>query len=359
MTDHPLLSLLRIRLPIIQAPMAGVSSPEMAAAASECGALGSIGVGATDAESARAMIAAVRERTAHPFNVNLFCHQPAIADAAVEQAWIERFRPLFASYDAAPPTRLSEIYQSFVTDDAMLQMLLTERPAVVSFHFGLPPAAAIAALRDAGIVLIATATSRAEAEIIAAAGIDALVAQGWEAGGHRGVFDPDARDDRLETMALVRELVGLVDLPVIAAGGIMDGAGIAAALKNGAAAAQLGTAFLASDESLADDGYRACLSSEAACRTAMVRAVSGRPARILANRFAALDADIAPADVPAYPVAYDLGKALHAAAKAHGEYGYGAQWAGQGAPLVREMPTADIVAALAAELSIAMEHDHG
>ena len=359
MTIRHLPRLPGVELPIIQAPMAGVSSPAMAAAVSEAGALGSIGVGATDADGARAMIAAVRERTARPFNVNLFCHRPAVANDSVEDAWIDRFGDLFAEYGAAPPDHLSEIYQSFVTDDAMLRMLVAERPAVASFHFGLPPADAIAALRNAGIALLASATSLDEARVIAAAGIDAVVAQGWEAGGHRGVFDPDAPDELLGTAALVRQLVGAVDLPVIAAGGIMDGAGIAAMLRLGAAAAQLGTAFLASDESLADAGYRAALASDAAHRTAMVRAVSGRPARILANRFAALDAGIAPAAIPAYPIAYDLGKALNAAAKARGEYGYGAQWAGQGAPLARAMPAAEIVATLAAELAVASEQDHG
>lgn len=359
MNTRHLTRLLGIELPIIQAPMAGVSSPAMAAAVSEAGALGSIGVGATDAGGAQAMIAAVRERTARSFNVNLFCHRPAVAKDSVERAWIDRFRALFAQYGAPPPDHLSEIYQSFVTDDAMMRMLIAERPAVVSFHFGLPPADAIGALRDAGIVLLASATNLVEAQVIAAAGVDAVVAQGWEAGGHRGVFDPDAPDDRLGTAALVRRLAGSIDRPVIAAGGIMDGAGIAAALRLGAAAAQLGTAFLASDESLADAGYRAALASDAAHRTAMVRAVSGRPARILANNFAALDADIARAAIPDYPIAYDLGKALNAAAKARGEYGYGAQWAGQGAPLARAMPAADIVAVLAAELAAAMDRDHG
>lgn len=357
MKTRHLTGLLDIELPIIQAPMAGVSSPAMAAAVSNAGGLGSIGVGATDAEGARAMIAAVREGTAKPFNVNLFCHRPAIPDVSRERAWIERLRPLFAEQAAEPPERLTEIYQSFVTDEAMLQMLLDERPAVVSFHFGLPPAAAIRALRDAEIVMLASATNAVEAQIVADAGIDAIVAQGWEAGGHRGAFDPDAADDRLPMAELVIQIVGAVDVPVVAAGGIMDGAGIAAALQIGAAAAQLGTAFLASDESLADAGYRAALAGDAAHNTAMVRAVSGRPARILANRFAAFDADIDAAGIPDYPIAYDLGKALNTAARAHGEYGFGAQWAGQGAPYARNMPAADIVAALAAELSIAMEQD--
>ncbi|PSJ38572.1 NAD(P)H-dependent flavin oxidoreductase [Allosphingosinicella deserti] len=339
-----------IRLPIIQAPMAGVSSPAMAAAVGRAGALGSLGVGATDAPGARAMIAEAREKAAGPLNVNLFCHRPAVSDAAVEAAWIACWRPQFDAFGAAPPAALTEIYRSFVEDHAMLAMLLDARPSVVSFHFGLPGEAAIRALRAAGIVLIATATSVVEARSLEQAGIDAIVAQGWEAGGHRGSFDPDAPDDRIGTMALTRLLVRETSVPVIAAGGIMDGAGIAAALQLGAAAAQLGTAFIACDESLADAAYREALAGDAAHHTVMTRAISGRPARCLANRFTRLGADAAAQAIPAYPIAYDLGKALNAAAKARSEFGFGAQWAGQGAPLARAMPAGALVATLAAEL---------
>ncbi|GEO00830.1 2-nitropropane dioxygenase [Novosphingobium sediminis] len=354
MHRNRLLSLLGIDLPLIQAPMAGVSSPEMAAAVSAAGALGSIAVGAGDAETARGMIRAVRARTAAPFNVNLFCHAPAAADPAKQAAWIERFASLFAAHGAKPPAELHEIYRSFTVDDAMLAMLLEERPAIVSFHFGLPSDAAIAALKAAGIVLLACATNLAEAGAIAAAGIDAVVAQGWEAGGHRGLFDPDAQDERLGTVALVRLIAAAFDIPVIAAGGIMDGRGIAAALALGASAAQLGTAFLITDESLADSGYRAALANSGGRRTTMTRIVSGRPARILPNRFAALEDSCDDAAIPAYPIAYDLGKALHAAAKAQGEHGYGAHWAGQGAPLARAMPAAELVRTLASELAQAL-----
>jgi nitronate monooxygenase len=346
----PLLDLLGIDLPIIQAPMAGTSSPAMAAAVSNAGALGSLGVAATDAAGARAMIVAARERSAGPLNVNLFCHRPAKADPVLEAAWIDRFRPQFEEFGVTPPTALREIYRSFVVDDDMLAMLVAERPRIVSFHFGLPSAERLRALRDAGIVLLASATSLAEARSGVAAGVDAIVAQGYEAGGHRGVFDTDAADDRLGTMALTRILVRNIDIPVIAAGGIMDGAGIAAALRLGAAAAQLGTAFVGCDESLADAGYRAALFSDAAHHTAITAAISGRPARSLANRFTQLGADIAARDIAAYPIAYDLGKALHTAGKAKGEFGFGAQWAGQGAPLARAMPAAELVATLAAEL---------
>jgi nitronate monooxygenase len=230
---------------------------------------------------------------------------------------------------------------------------LETRPTIVSFHFGLPEENQIRALKQAGIVLFASATSVAEARELADAGIDAIVAQGYEAGGHRGLFDYAAHDDRLGTFALTRLLVRRFNLPVIAAGGIMDGAGIAAALRLGATAVQMGTAFVGCPESSADQGYRAALASDAANHTTMVRAISGRPARCLANRFTKLAESVADAEIPDYPIAYDLGKALHAAAKAKGEYGFGAQWAGQGAPLSRPMPAAELVRVLAKELQAA------
>jgi nitronate monooxygenase len=345
-----LLETLGIELPIVQAPMAGVSTPAMAAAVSNAGALGSIGVGATGAEGARELIAAVRARSTRPFNVNVFCHQPATADEILESAWLERLRPHFARFGATPPARLREIYRSFLTDDAMLAMLLSDKPPIVSFHFGLPSPDRIRALREAGIVLLATATNLNEATLAVEAGVHAIVAQGYEAGGHRGVFDPDAEDDCLGTVALTRLLVRTLDTPVIAAGGIMDGAGIAAALRLGAAAAQLGTAFIACPESDADTGYREALAGDAAHHTVMTRAISGRPARALRNWFTVLGVDLAPQQIPAYPIAYDAGKALNAAAKHAREAGYGPQWAGQGAPLARKLPAAELVLALAAEL---------
>jgi nitronate monooxygenase len=346
-----LLEMLAIDLPIIQAPMAGVSSPALAAAVANAGALGSIGVGATDAAGARRMIAAVRERSKRSLNVNVFCHRPAVSDGALEAGWLDRLRPHFEWFGAQAPLRLREIYRSFVEDDAMLAALLADRPSVVSFHFGLPSVERIRVLREAGIVLLACATNVAEGRAAADAGVQAVIAQGYEAGGHRGSFDADADDDCLGTMALTRLLVRQLDVPIIAAGGIMDGAGIAAALRLGAGAAQLGTAFIACPESDADSGYREALASDAANHTVMTRAISGRPARCLRNRFTALGASLSPREIPYYPIAYDAGKALHAAAKAAHEAGYGAQWAGQGAPLTRQLPARELVALLAEELS--------
>jgi nitronate monooxygenase len=345
-----LMKLLAIDTPILQAPMAGISTPHMAAAVSNAGALGAIGLGATNAAGAKQMIAAFRAHSARSLNVNVFCHAPARADAAREQAWIERFRPRFTELGATPPAALTEIYESFVEDDDMLALLVAEMPKVVSFHFGVPAAERVRALKNAGIVLFGSATSVAEARVLVAAGVDGVIAQGWEAGGHRGTFAPNATDDRLGTLALVRVLVRAIGRPVIAAGGIMDGAGIAAALALGASAAQLGTAFVACDESLADAGYRRALASEAAHHTVMTRAISGRDARSLGNRFTQLDEPAAISDIPDYPIAYDLGKALHAAGKAKNEFGFGAQWAGQGAPLSRAMPAASLVETLRREL---------
>lgn len=348
---------LGLTLPLVQAPMAGVSPPELAAAVSNAGGLGSIGVGASDAAGARAMIEALRAQTDRAFNVNLFVHAPPQPDPLREAAWLKALAPLFAEFGATPPSHLRTIYRSFADDPEMLAMLLETRPRVVSFHFGLPSAAILTRLREAGCLLMATATSLAEARAIEQAGIDLIVAQGIEAGGHRGMFDPAAPDDALGVLALTRLLVRQCSRPVVAAGGIMDGAGMAAALNLGAVAAQLGTAFIACPESSADAAYRAALAGEAAHHTRLTALVSGRPARALANRFTALEGVLT--DPPAYPIAYDAGKALHAAAKQRGEHGFGAQWAGQGAPLARALPVGDLIAALRQELALAQAQTQG
>ena len=266
--------------------MAGVSSPEMAAAVCEAGALGSIGVGAADAEGARAMIAAV-----HGPHGQAVQRQPVLPPArplrcgqggGVDRPVASDLHPVWRRAARRPSRDLHLVRRG---RRHARHVAAGAAEGLVSVHFGLPTPRQIEALRGAGIVLLGSATSLKEAEALAAAGVQAVVAQGWEAGGHRGVFDPDASDDRLGVLPLTRTLVQTLRIPVIAAGGIMDGAGIAAALSLGAGAAQLGTAFVGCDESLADAGYRTALFSEAAHHTAMTRAVSGRPARCLANRF--------------------------------------------------------------------------
>jgi nitronate monooxygenase len=346
-----LLDLLGVRIPLIQAPMAGVSNPVLAAAVSGAGALGSIAVGTADVAQARAMIRDTRARTDRPFNLNLFCHRRPRRESDRELRWLAALAPTFKSFDAQPPDHLSEVYRTFVGDHEMLAMLLEERPPVVSFHFGFPSAEAIASLRAADIVLLGSATNLDEAQALERAGIAAIVAQGYEAGGHRGTMDAGALDDRLGTFALTRLLASRCRVPVIAAGGIMDGAGIAACLALGAAGAQLGTAFVGCPESSADAAYRAVLFSPAAAHTTMTRVISGRPARCLANGFTELARTIDEADAPDYPLAYAAGKALAAAARADGDQRFGAHWAGQGAPLARALPAAELVAVLADELS--------
>ncbi|MFZ6044692.1 NAD(P)H-dependent flavin oxidoreductase [Pseudomonas sp. CR3202] len=342
--------LLGIEHPIIQAPMVGVSTPALAAAVSNVGALGSIGIGASTPAQARAMLAETRALTDRPFNVNLFCHRPAKADPQREAAWLEHLRPLFAEFGAEPPAVIREIYKSFLDDPDMLQMLLEERPAVVSFHFGLPPRDWVRALKAAGIRLLASATSLEEARLVEAAGVDAIVAQGVEAGGHRGVFEPEKGDAGIGTLALVRLIARHCSLPVIAAGGIMDGQGIAAAQALGAQGAQLGTAFVSCPESAANAAYRAALRSERAHGTRITAAISGRPARGMVNRlWTDLDTPAAPA-LPDYPTTYDAAKALHAAASAKGCNDFAVQWAGQGAPLARELPAAELVKVLVEEM---------
>ncbi|MBB3139385.1 NAD(P)H-dependent flavin oxidoreductase [Halomonas organivorans] len=351
-SSNPLIARLGIH-PIIQAPMAGVATPELAAAVSNAGGLGSLGIGASGVAQARKMIERTQALTTRPFNVNVFCHAPARRDAARESSWLEHLAPLFQESGSEPPAELDEIYRSFIEDDEAFEMLLETRPAVVSFHFGLPCEARIRALQDAGIYTLATATSPQEARWIQARGIDAIVAQGHEAGGHRGCFDPEANDERLNTSVLVRRLVREMALPIVAAGGIMDGQGIRSALALGASAAQLGTAFILCPESAANEGYRANLRSERAGETRMTTALSGRPARGILNRLIRHADSMTEATPPAYPVAYDAAKRLNAAAAGHG-HGHGhhefaAHWAGQGAPLARELPAGELVSRLIQE----------
>lgn len=347
-SSRSLTALLGIDHPIIQAPMAGVSTPKLAAAVSNAGGLGSLGIGASTADQARQAIEQTRALTARPFNVNVFCHAPAKRDAEREAAWVRHLEPLFAEFGVTPPASLGEIYKSFVDDEAAFQMLLDTRPPVVSFHFGLPPAERIDALRQAGIRTLACATNPREAAEIERAGVDAIVAQGIEAGGHRGMFDPQAPDERLPTSVLTRMLAQRTALPVIAAGGIMDGQGIKAALDLGAAGVQLGTAFILCPESAANMAYRDNLRSERAARTRLTPVLSGRPARGMVNRLI-MHGEAPGSPPPAdYPVAYDLAKRLTTAAGADNSE-FAAQWAGQGAPLAREMPAAELMRLLVRE----------
>jgi nitronate monooxygenase len=346
-----LLELLGIELPIIQAPMAGVSTTRLAAAVSNAGALGSIAVGAGTPAQARAAIADLRQQTARPFNVNVFTHRPARADAAREAEWLAWLGAHFREQASDAPPALREIYTSFLADEEMLEVLVAARPAVVSFHFGLPTARQVEALHRGGIVLLGAATSVEEARAVEAAGIDAVVAQGIEAGGHRGVFDPDRPDPGLSTFTLVQLLRESVRIPIVAAGGIMDGYAIDAVMRLGAGAAQMGTAFILAPESSATAHHRSLIQQGEAQRTEMTSVISGRPARGLVNRFFTEIGGVGHPPLPDYPIAYDAAKALHAAASRHGNNDYSVNWAGQGFALARAMPAAELVRTLAAELA--------
>jgi len=345
----PLTRLVNISYPIIQAPMVGVSTPELAAAVSNAGGLGSIGIGASPTEKAREMISATRALTKNPFNVNVFCHRPATHDQERESNWINYLRPFFEEFDTRPPMQLTTPYQSFNEDRTTLDMLLEERPAAVSFHFGVPAIEWVQSLRDAGIITFGCATTPEEALIVEDSGIDFIVAQGAEAGGHRGIFEPEKGDQLLGTLALTRLISAAANIPVIAAGGLMDGQAISAAFDAGAVGAQLGTAFILCPESAANASYRAVLKSDRGRKTQITNVISGRPARGIVNRFYNEIDHFAAPPLPEYPIAYEAGKALAAAAMSKHNFEFSACWAGQGAPLARELPAGELIENLVKE----------
>jgi nitronate monooxygenase len=350
MLKTPIMDLFKLIVPIIQAPMAGVSTPKLAAAVSNAGGLGSISIGASSIAQAKQMIEETQSQTKNPYNVNVFCHQPARRDPVTESAWLHHLTPLFRSIGVEPPISLNEIYQSFLEGEDIFQLLLTIRPPIISFHFGLPSIDRLIAFREAGIKMMATATNLIEAKLIEEAGIDAIVVQGIEAGGHRGVFDSEQPDTGYSTSVLVRLMVEQVNIPVIAAGGIMDGHGIKAALELGASGVQLGTAFILCPESAANNAYRTALKSEKAYDTIITSAISGRPARGLPNRLTEHVSDIVNLKPAAYPLTYDATKILDIAATACGKDDFAVRWAGQGAPLAREMPAGELIKELVKEM---------
>lgn len=339
--------LLGIEVPLIQAPMAGVSTPALACAVTGAGALGSIAVGSMNPETADRVIGETLRQATGPINVNLFVHESPRRDPDREAEWIETLTPSFQQFSASPPTELREIYRSFNQDDAQLAVLLAHRPPVVSFHFGVPSPDRVDALKAYGAVLVATATCAAEAQQLEAAGVDLIIAQGIEAGGHRGVFDP-VTDDSLTTLALLPELLAAVQLPVMVAGGLLTGGEVANAMALGAAGAQLGTAFVGCPESAASTAHRQALADEQ-LSTTMTRAISGRPARGIVNGLVrALDRYGACA--PDYPLPYDAAKQLADAAAATGADDLAAWWASRAVPQGRQMPAGELVELLKAEL---------
>ena len=276
--DCRLLELLGTELPIIQAPMAGANGSALAAAVSETGGLGSLPCAMLDAAKARAEIGVIRQRTAKPLNVNFFCHQAPQPDAARDAAWRERLAGYYRELDLDPTAEAPAVNRA-PFDESMCALVEDLRPAVVSFHFGLPEPALLSRVKAAGCKVLSSATTVAEACWLEDHGCDAVIAQGFEAGGHRGMFLTDKVASQVGTMALVPQVVDAVNVPVIAAGGIGDGRGIAAAFALGAAGVQLGTAYLFTPESLINDLHRAALHSAGDDKTALTNLFSGRPAR--------------------------------------------------------------------------------
>jgi nitronate monooxygenase len=348
MPDHrSLRSALDLRLPIVQGPMTGSDTPALAAAVSAAGGLGMLGCGMRSPQALRDAAAEVRRRTDRPFGLNLFVQDTPAPDAATVQAALERLAPLYAEFGLHPaaPARWCEDFA------AQFEALIEVRPAVASFTFGILSAEQVERLHAAGCYVIGTATTVAEAAAWAGVGADAVCASGMEAGGHRGTFLGDFAASMVGTMALVPECVDALrprGVAVIAAGGIMDGRGIAAAQALGAEAAQLGTAFLACDESGIGSAYRAALGNATATDTRTTRIYSGRPARGIVNtmmqRLQAHEAD-----VPAYPVQNALTGALRRAAAEAGRGDYLSLWAGQGVGAVRALPAATLVERLGQE----------
>jgi nitronate monooxygenase len=332
------LALSQLEIPIVQAPLAGgPSTPALAAAVCEAGGLGFLAAGYRTAGELAAQIAELRSRTDRPYGVNLFAPAGPPADPAV----VERYRASLQG-EAGP---LGEPRHDDDAFEEKLAVVAAERPAVVSLTFGLPPAPALAGLRDAGCSVWVTVTTPAEAERAAAHGADALVAQGVEAGGHRGGFD-DSAPGELGLLALLQLVLARVELPLVAAGGIVTGAAVAAVLAAGASAAQVGTALLRSPEAGTSAPHRAALArGDALAETGLTRAFSGRLARGIVNRFQRSHAD-APS---AYPEVHHLTAPLRAAARARGDAEAINLWAGQAHPLAREAPAGEIVRQLADE----------
>lgn len=324
--------------------MAYWDTPELAGAVSNAGALGSLGCGESNPAEIRRAVAALRRASNRPFNLNFFIADPPRTEEAVLKSLRERLRPRYERLGLGePPTELPELGPGF--DEERLELLLELKPAVASFHFGHPGHAAISALKDAGITLLSSATSVAEAKALEAAGMDAIIAQGREAGGHRGSHRPSAPADGVGTMALTPQIADAVAVPVIAAGGIGDGRGIAAAFALGAAGVQIGTGFLSCPEAATSEAQRVILRNAADTDTMVTDAVSGRSARMRRSAFTE-EMEGRREPVAAFRQMYALTGPILEAARDDDACFY---LYGQAATLNRELPASELVAVLAKE----------
>lgn len=341
---------LGISLPIVQAPMAGAQGSALAIAVSNAGGLGSLPCAMLGTEAMRKEIAAVREQTDKPFNVNFFCHTQPEASPERETAWRTVLSPYYREFGIDPgsipagPGRLP-------FSDAAADVLDEFKPAVVSFHFGLPSDQLLERARRHGAKILASATTVEEALWLEARGADAIIAQGLEAGGHRGIFLTEDLTTQMGTVALLRQVVQAVKVPVIATGGIADAEGVAAAMALGAAGVQIGTAYLLCPEATISPVHRSALSGEGARHTALTNIFTGRPARGIVNRIIKELGPIAP-EAPAFPLATSAIAPLRAKAESQGCGDFSPLWSGQNATGCRAIPAAELTRLLAAKLHL-------
>lgn len=335
---------LGVELPIIQAPMAGSQGSALAIAVSNAGGVGSLPCAQLDLDGLRRELAAIRSGTTKPYNVNFFCHAPPTADAERERAWRAALAPYYREYGidvsatAAGPGR-----RPFSAESA--DVIEEFAPAIVSFHFGLPSTELLQRVRRWGAVVLSSATTVDEARWLEANGADVVIAQGLEAGGHRGHFLSDDLTLQMGTVALVRQVVQSVRVPVVAAGGIVDAHGVKAMLALGAAGVQVGTAYLLCPEATTSQVHRRAVAAAAASgampHTALTNLFTGRPARGLVNRVMRELGPMSPI-APSFPLATSAILPLRTAAEAVGRPDFSPLWSGQNASACRDIPAAEL-----------------
>jgi len=347
--DCRLLDLFKIDQPILLAPMAGAMDAELAIAIAKAGGLGALPAGMLNAEQLRAQVAQFRAATSNkPINLNFFAHKMPVPNNAREHAWREKLKPYYIEFGIDPNAPVTAANR-MPFDAAMCAVIEELKPQVVSFHYGLPEAALIARVKAAGCKVICSATTVAEARFLEAHGCDAVIAQGLEAGGHRGMFLSDDVGTQVGLFALLPQVVDAVKVPVIASGGIGDARAIVAALALGAAGVQIGTAFLFSPEAKTLPPHRAALRAARDDSTVLTNVLSGRPARGLINRAIR---ELGPISeiVPEFPLASGALAPLHAKAQARGSGDFSPMLAGQAAPLGRELPAGELIEKLVSEV---------
>lgn len=343
--DRRLIQLLETENPVIQAPMAGHSTVDMAIAVIEAGGLGSLASAGMSAERLRETLKAFKGRSGGALNVNFFAHQLGPANDPADQEWLARLSPYYEEYGLDEPQSLpSNTIPPF--DENMCRLMEEFRPRVVSFHFGLPRLALVKRLRQAGILVMSTATTVGEAQWLAQQGCDIIIAQGLEAGGHRGMFLTQDMNTQVGTLALVPQIVDAVNVPVVAAGGIADGRGIAAAFALGACGVQIGTAYLKTPEATLPPFFEIHAEKDAEPTTVLTKVMSGRPARCLSNRITA-ELAVHHEKSPAFPKGIAALAPLRGKDENSGGYDFSPHYCGQGYALAQNTSSRDLTKSLA------------